>query len=125
MVHTINNAALVTVALLFSGGDFEKAITTAVLVDWDTDCNGAIVGSIVGVMTGAKRLPNSWIDPLQDTLYAEFVNFHPIAISTCTEPSYAVFRSIQSQREQESIHMEKIISYYLRNSGEFVLFVLQ
>jgi ADP-ribosylglycohydrolase len=98
-VHTINNAALVTAALLFSGGDFEKAITTAVLGGWDTDCNGATVGSIVGAMTGAKRLPSSWIDPLQDTLYAEVVNFHPIAISACAERSYAIFRSIQSQRE--------------------------
>ena len=33
---------------------------------WDTDCNGATVGSIVGVMLGATRLPEKWIAPLND-----------------------------------------------------------
>src|SRR5690606_37496997 len=43
-VHTNNNAALVAAALIHGAGDFEKAVTTAVLGGWDTDCNGATVG---------------------------------------------------------------------------------
>ena len=35
--HTINNAVLVTAALLFAGDDFEIGITTTVLGGWDTD----------------------------------------------------------------------------------------
>lgn len=67
-VHTINNAALVVTALLLGGHDFEKAITIAVMGGWDTDCNGATAGSIVGAMLGARRLPERWIQPLHDTL---------------------------------------------------------
>ncbi|CAM2843722.1 ADP-ribosylglycohydrolase family protein [Paenibacillus sediminis] len=96
-VHTINNAALVTAALLFSEGDFETAITTAVLGGWDTDCNGATLGSIMGAMLGASRLPSRWTEPLDDTLYAEIINFHPISISECAQRSYSVFRKIQSE----------------------------
>ncbi|MBG9795166.1 crystallin [Paenibacillus dendritiformis] len=93
-VHTINNAALCAEALVFARGDYELAITTAVLGGWDTDCNGATVGSIMGAMLGAKRLPERWTARLNDTLYAEISGFHPIAISECARRSYEVFRKI-------------------------------
>lgn len=94
-VHTNNNAALCAAALIHSGGDFEKGITTAVLGGWDTDCNGATVGSILGASLGAAALPETWITPLNDTLYADVSGFHPIAISECARRSYNVFRKFQ------------------------------
>lgn len=94
-VHTNNNAALCAAALIHSGGDFEKGITTAVLGGWDTDCNGATVGSILGASLGAAALPAKWISPLNDTLYADVSGFHPIAISECAQRSYRVFRKLQ------------------------------
>lgn len=95
-VHTNNNAALVAASLIFAKGDFELAIATSVLGGWDTDCNGATVGSIMGAMLGAGRLPGKWIEPLNDTLYAEVTDFHPIAISECANRTYEVFRKIRS-----------------------------
>jgi len=100
-VHTNNNAALVAASLIHSGGDFEKGITTAVLGGWDTDCNGATVGSILGASLGAKSLPSAWIAPLNDTLYADLTGFDPIGISECAERSYQVFlrlRELSAQR---------------------------
>lgn len=94
-VHTNNNAALCAAALIHSGGDFEKGITTAVLGGWDTDCNGATVGSILGASLGAAALPEAWTAPLNDTLYADISGFHPIAISECARRSYNVFRKLQ------------------------------
>ncbi|MFA6455323.1 MAG: ADP-ribosylglycohydrolase family protein, partial [Bacteroidota bacterium] len=67
-VHTINNAALVTAALLSSEEDYEQAICNVVMGGWDTDSNGATVGSIMGTMIGAKQLPAKWIAPLNDTI---------------------------------------------------------
>lgn len=93
-VHTNNNAALVAASLIFAKGEFETAITTAVLGGWDTDCNGATVGSVMGAMLGAEKLPQSWTSKLNDTLYAEIVDFHPIRISECARRSYHVFRRI-------------------------------
>ncbi|MBJ6361397.1 ADP-ribosylglycohydrolase family protein [Paenibacillus sp. GCM10012307] len=95
-VHTNNNAALVAASLVFANGDFEKGITTAVLGGWDTDCNGATVGSVLGAVLGAKALPQRWTSKLNDTLYAEVHDFHPIAISECARRSYEVFRRIQA-----------------------------
>jgi hypothetical protein len=94
-VHTINNAALVVAALLFACDDFEQAITTAVLGGWDTDCNGATVGSIMGARLGAAALPQKWTTPFHDTLNAAIPGFHPIAISECAQRSEAVWRKLR------------------------------
>jgi len=94
-VHTNNNAAMVTAALLFARDDFETAVTTAVQGGWDMDCNGATVGSIMGAKLGAAALPKSWTAPLNDTLFAEVNGFNPIAISKCAERSQAVFWKLQ------------------------------
>ncbi|WP_219833907.1 ADP-ribosylglycohydrolase family protein [Paenibacillus sp. R14(2021)] len=99
-VHTNNNAALCAAALIYSGGDYEKGITTAVLGGWDTDCNGATVGSILGAMLGGSALPASWIAPLNNKLYAEVHGFHPIAITECARRSYNVFRKLQASSVQ-------------------------
>ncbi|WP_152619374.1 ADP-ribosylglycohydrolase family protein [Cohnella kolymensis] len=34
----------------------------------DTDCNGASAGSIIGILSGAKRLPDKWTKPLHDRI---------------------------------------------------------
>ncbi|MGI6316650.1 MAG: ADP-ribosylglycohydrolase family protein [Christensenellales bacterium] len=78
-VHTINNASLCAAALLSSGGDYEKAITTSVLCGWDTDCNGATVGSIMGAWLG--EVPEKWAAPLQDTMYSQVSGFDPITFT--------------------------------------------
>jgi ADP-ribosylglycohydrolase len=74
-VHTINNAALVVAALLSSDNDFGRAICNAVMGGWDTDCNGATVGSIMGTMLGADKLPHQWIDPLHDRIRTSLKGF--------------------------------------------------
>ncbi|MFC5651017.1 ADP-ribosylglycohydrolase family protein [Paenibacillus solisilvae] len=107
-VHTNNNAALVAASIIFAQGDFEKGITTAVLGGWDTDCNGATVGSILGASLGARALPASWIDPLNDTFYADLHGFHPIAVSECARRSFLVFRKIEKERLEAAANDKKV-----------------
>ncbi len=71
-VHTINNAAAVLMALLYSGGDFGRAIGIAVMGGWDRDCTGATAGSVMGALLGAEKIPEKWTAPLQDTLHTCF-----------------------------------------------------
>ncbi|MCX7599438.1 MAG: ADP-ribosylglycohydrolase family protein [Armatimonadetes bacterium] len=80
-VHTINNAALVLMGLLHSGGDFSRAICIAVMGGWDTDCNGATAGSVMGALLGAKGIPPHWVDPLNDILESSLqgMNFNRIS----------------------------------------------
>jgi ADP-ribosylglycohydrolase len=97
-VHTNNNAGIVVAALLLGGHDLEKAITLAVMGGWDSDCNGATVGSIAGAMLGAKVLEDSatkWIEPLHDTLNSEIIGYHPIAISECARRSVQIAQKVR------------------------------
>jgi ADP-ribosylglycohydrolase len=62
-VHTINNAALIAAALTHARGDFTAAIAGAATAGWDADSAGATVGSIMGALLGASRIPPQWVLP--------------------------------------------------------------
>ncbi len=94
-VHTINNAAACTASFLFSEGDFDTAIRAAVGSGWDTDCNGATVGSMAGALVGATAIPEKWKVPLNDTLYSNIPDFHPIAISACAKRSMETAKKLR------------------------------
>lgn len=74
-VHTINNAALVAMGVLYAeqgvGGDpesFEPSICLTVMGGWDTDCTGATAGSLAGARIGARALPKKWVGDFHDRL---------------------------------------------------------
>lgn len=89
-VHTINNAAVVLMGLLHSAGDYERAIAIAVMGGWDTDCNGATAGSVMGTMLGAQALPAKWIDPLHDRISSIVIGFTDVRISELARRTVAV-----------------------------------
>jgi ADP-ribosylglycohydrolase len=66
--HTIPNAAIVALALLHGEGDFSKSICRAVEVGYDTDCNGATVGSIIGIRGGYSAIDSVWTAPVRGKL---------------------------------------------------------
>ena len=65
--HTISNALIVCLGLLYGNGDFCKSISLAVTPLFDTDCNGATVGSIIGMICGASGIADHWKKPINDT----------------------------------------------------------
>lgn len=83
--HTISNAMIVAMALLWGGGDFEKTICMAVQTCFDTDCNGATSGSVLGAMFGAEALPEKWTTPLHDTLETGVQGYHRVSIGKMAE----------------------------------------
>lgn len=88
--HTISNAMIVAVGLLWGELDYEKSITRAVQPCFDTDCNGATVGSIVGTVLGARNLPGKWTRPLNDTLHTGVAGFNVVKISDMARESLAI-----------------------------------
>jgi ADP-ribosylglycohydrolase len=67
-VHAINNACVVVAALLWGGHSWADATCLAVQAGWDTDSNGATVGSIMGAALGSSAIPDRFVGPLQDTV---------------------------------------------------------
>jgi ADP-ribosylglycohydrolase len=80
-VHTIPNACLVALGLMKGGGALGGSVGTAVMSGWDTDCNGATVGSIIGVMQGAKQLPDHWTAPLNDQIESHIPSCNGMSIA--------------------------------------------
>ena len=66
--HTISNAMIVVAALLCGSGDFGKSICLAVGTGFDTDCNGATVGSILGMRRGSRCINEQWSSPVNGEL---------------------------------------------------------
>ncbi len=94
MTSAVQNIGFTLLALLESGGDFEKAVLTAANCGYDTDCTCATAGAIIGIMTGAEALPAAWKEPLHDT-YTMGVDYQrptskmsDLAADTCAMGAY-------------------------------------
>ncbi|NQT63130.1 MAG: ADP-ribosylglycohydrolase family protein [Candidatus Marinimicrobia bacterium] len=96
-VHTINNAALTVASLLYGAGDYEKTVTNAVMGGWDTDCNGATSGSILGVLNGAEALPSKWIDPLKNSVRSSLSGFDNSSFTDLARRTLSVAQTVKSE----------------------------
>jgi ADP-ribosylglycohydrolase len=69
--HIVPNHALVIHALLHGGDDFSEALKIVNTCGWDTDCNSANVGCILGVKLGLAGIDKGydWRGPVADRLY--------------------------------------------------------
>ena len=87
--HTVGNAMIVTASLLYGGGDYSRSICLAVETGYDTDCNGATVGSIVGMAKGRRAIPDVWTAPVGDVLYTHLFEKEKVSIAECVEKTIA------------------------------------
>ncbi len=94
VVHTINNAALVVMGLMFAQRDYETSIVVAVRGGWDTDCNGATTGSICGMMLGAEALPQKWVGVLNDRLVSAVRGYSECKISDLAKRSQEIAKKV-------------------------------
>ena len=84
-VHTVNNAALVAAGLLWGEGDYLTAVARTVMGGWDTDSNGATVGSVAGILAGTAGLPEHRIGPLEDRTRSALFGWDNSRISDLAE----------------------------------------
>ncbi len=80
--HTISNAEIVVAALLYGNNDFGRSICIAVETGFDTDCNGATVGSILGMKNGIHSIGQEWLAPLHDRLETSIFGVGTVDIET-------------------------------------------
>lgn len=67
--HIIPNSGVILLALLYGKGDFSDSINICNMCGWDTDCNVANVGTIIGVKNGLAGIDyDKWRKPINDFL---------------------------------------------------------
>jgi ADP-ribosylglycohydrolase len=99
-IHTINNAALVVMGLLYAErahqGDatplLRDGLCLTVMGGWDTDCTGATAGSLVGSTVGAAALPPEWVGDFNDRLESIVIGMTDSRFSDLAERTQAQAR---------------------------------
>lgn len=81
--HTIPNAMIVVASLLYGGCDYGRSICLAVQTGFDTDCNGATVGSVLGMANGLDSIPLYWRERFNDRLETSIFEVGTVRVSEC------------------------------------------
>ena len=76
---------IVAAALLYGGGDYGKSICMAVETGFDTDCNGATVGSIIGMAKGIDAIAPEWLAPSQGKLKTTLFGVEIVSVDEMAE----------------------------------------
>ncbi len=64
-IHSYPNLAADLLALWYGKGDFTESMALLAKAGYDVDCNGGLVGNILGII---KEVPPVWADPIGDVL---------------------------------------------------------
>ena len=95
-VHTVSNAMIVAMGILWGEGEFGTSICRAVQACFDTDSNGATTGSILGILHGYAALPARWVDPLHDTLHTGLAGYSVVRLQDMAQQTYALAQPLQT-----------------------------
>lgn len=96
-VHTINNAAICIAAIVRYPDDFGEAVAFAVECGYDTDCNGATVGSFLGALLGRNAIPDHFALPIRDTFSVGIAPYDNYSIKQFAEEIKALHDSLNKK----------------------------
>lgn len=70
----LQNACFIMLGWLLGEGDFKQSLLTAINCGYDTDCTGASLGALLGIIYGYEALPFDWTDAVGTELAVGAVN---------------------------------------------------
>ena len=79
----------VAAALLDGNGDFARSVCIAVQAGFDTDCNGATVGSVVGMWKGVGAIPAEWLRPVNGRLKTQILGREEVSVDRLVDTTLA------------------------------------
>lgn len=88
-VHTVNNAALISIGLLW-GTDFTTSVALTIAGGCDTDSSAATVGSVYGALHGADAIPSRLIGTTHHRIRSAVKGFDRVEIRELAERTLAL-----------------------------------
>ena len=90
------NVAFTMIGWLYGDGDFGKSICIAVNCGDDTDCTGATLGSIFGIIYGTSNIPEKWRAPIGDGIKTVAVSGFevPATLQVLTDKTVAMQKKV-------------------------------
>jgi len=101
-VHTINNAALISIGLLW-GRSFISAVGISISGGRDTDSNGATVGSVYGALHGASEIPSELVGTTHVHVRSAVRDFDRITIDELAERTLSALAVIDAGRRTTTL----------------------
>jgi len=91
-VHTLPNLAFVLIGLIWGKLDFKKTVSIAVMCGYDTDCNGATAGSILGALQGIKGIPEEMSKLLNNRVKSIVPGYSDMRISDLAKRTFELVK---------------------------------
>ena len=98
------NVGFTVAGFLYGETDFGKAICLANACGEDTDCTCATLGALMGIISGASKLPEKWTKPIDDRIVTLCIDKTSRGIwipETATELAGRVMRAVPGFLGQE------------------------
>ena len=97
--HMVPNHGLIIHALLYGEGDFRRSQMIVNTSGWDTDCNAANVGCLLGIRDGLAAFDGGydWRGPVADRMYLSSADGSRAITDALTE-SYRIIKAAHALR---------------------------
>ncbi|MGM9626254.1 MAG: ADP-ribosylglycohydrolase family protein [Eubacteriales bacterium] len=104
------NVAFAMLGMLYGKGDFKKSMILAINCGDDTDCTGATLGSLFGIMYGSACIPADWAAHIGDHITTIAVNRGSLygLPETCTALSERVYAMIDITYKANRVYNVRI-----------------
>ncbi len=91
-----SNIAYVVIGLLYGEGDFLQSLIYAINCGDDTDCTGATVGSVLGILGGTASIPDELKDYIGDRIITKSLDISSFwdLPATCADLTERVVRTM-------------------------------
>lgn len=101
------NVGFVILGLLYGEGDYKKSMIYAINCGDDTDCTGATIGSIMGLVNGMSYVPEDWTEYIGDSIISVAIDqSYSRRCKSITELVERVYRLVPSTLMAYGIYME-------------------
>lgn len=100
--NAVPNHGFIILGWLY-GEDFGDKLCKAVNCGFDTDCTGATLGSILGIIHGFSGIPEEWKKPIGDLITPVPLTVKeglPLTISELTERTYRVAQKMLKEKSE-------------------------